>query len=69
MHKPKAERQRAGVTSLTKGREARWKVSTNQRWVFIRDCVHKSKAERPDDRCHFSNQRQREGLLVAHLGQ
>ena len=70
MHKPKAEREagrKASTLTKVKVREARWQVSlhTNQRqrcqmdgrWVFIRDCVHKPKAERPDDRCHFTNQR------------
>ena len=23
---------------------------TDQRWVFIRDCIHKPKAEMPDDK-------------------
>ena len=59
MHKPKAQRgQTAGVTSVTKGRERACTSCGTPGAVNS----HKPKAERPDGRCNFSNQRQREGV-------
>jgi len=50
--------QTAGVTSVTKGRERACTSCGTPGAVNS----HKPKAERPDGRCNFSNQRQREGM-------
>jgi len=58
------QRQRCQMEGITNQRQ-RCQIEgvTNQRWVFIWDCMHKPKAERPGarrQRCHFTLTKGRE---------